>query len=316
MGYRSIESKGYFVRGLIQATRRYFINTSFRLAPRTSIPMDADRDSIDELHQLAEYRRARKMLRRSGFGAVAFGIINVAIAIYWLQFSPVNFILLLVAGALLSVGIWEVAYPMAVAAIFDGIIAITLGLWNVFVTILNQAAGGPPHVHGILFTVFMFSWGISRFVMYPRFAAGLQETPEPESLRRLDRVVERIKKLKSSDSDDIVGFRVAAKFMKPQQDFKGQLGENAAIFIDKRGHDILVGHKDDVIIKVKGKVLIGKTLKASIQVAEHKLEGTISPESYQRYVDWKTRDEVVEAEFSDEDESGSEEGIRERRPEE
>jgi hypothetical protein len=203
---------------------------------------------------------------------------------------------------------------VAVAAIIDGIIAITLGLWNIFVTIINQAAGGPPQVHGIVFTVFMMSWGVSRFVMYRRFEDGLREVPEPEALQRLDKVVAKIKKLKSSEADDIIGFRIAARFMKPQQDFKGQLGEDAAIFIDKRGHDILVGHKDDVLIKVKGKVLLGKTLKASIRVAEHRLEGTISPESYQRYVDWKTReeDEGVDARAT-EDESEPEEGFRERR---
>jgi hypothetical protein len=273
-----------------------------------------DRDSIDELHQIAEYRRARKMLRTSGWGAIVFGIINVVIAVYWLQFSPVNAILLLIALALLGVGIWEVVYPVAVAAIIDGIIVLTLALWNIFVTVINQAAGGPPQFHGIVFMVFMISWGVSRFVMYRRFAEGLQETPEPEAVQRLDKVVAKIKKLKSAEAGDIIGFRIAAKFMKPQQDFKGQLGENAAIFIDKNGHDVLVAHKDDVIIKVQGKVLLGKTLKASIRVAEHKLEGTISPESYQRYVDWKTRegDEVVEAQAMD-DESEPEEGFREKR---
>jgi hypothetical protein len=273
-----------------------------------------DRDSIDELHQIAEYRRARKMLRTSGWGALVFGVINIAIAIYWLQFSPINAILLFIALALLGVGIWEVVYPIAAAAIIDGLIAITLGLWNIFVTIINQAAGGPPQVHGIVFTVFMMSWGVSRFVMYRRFEDGLREAPEPEALERLDKVVAKIKKLKSSEADDIIGFRIAARFMRPQQDFKGQLGANAAIFIDKRGHDVLVAHKDEVRIKVKGKVLLGKTLKAAIRVGEHKLEGTISPESYQRYVDWKTReeDEVVEAQTA-EDESEPEEGFREKR---
>jgi hypothetical protein len=282
------------------------------LAGYKSIPMD-DRDSIDELHQIAEYRRARKMLRATGWGAAIFGIINIAIAVYWLQFSPINVLLLLIAVALLGVGIWEIAYPVAVAAILDGMIAITLGLWNIFVTILNQAAGGPPQFHGILFTVFAISWGVSRFVMYRRFAEGLRETPEPEALKRLEKVVEKIKKLKSAEASDIIGFRVTQQFMKPQQDFKGQLGENAAIFVDKRGHDILVAHKDDVIIKVKGKVLLGKTLKASFRVGEHKLEGTISPESYQRYVDWKTRDEdeVADAQRVDE-ESEPDEHIRER----
>jgi len=92
------------------------------------------------------------------------------------------------------------------------------------------------------------------------------------------------------------------------------LGETAAIFVDKNGHDVLVAHKDDVIIKVKGKVLLGKTLKASIRIGDHKFEGTISPESYQSYMDWKTlkEDEVIDVQRA-EDETSGDEDIREER---
>jgi len=260
--------------------------------------MDA-RDSIEELHQLAEHRRAKRMLRASGWGALAFGGINAVIAIYWLQFSLINIILLLIAMGMLFVGFWELLLPMAEAFILDGIVAIALGLWNICITIFEAAAGVPvASIQWAIFGGCIIAWGVSRFISYRRLADALRVKPDADAMRRLDDIVEQIKKAISKDDPNVIGFRVAAKFMKPQQDWKGQLAEHAAVFIDKRGHDIMVAHKDDVEIRATGKVLIGKTLKVSIRVAEHTLQGTLSPESFDRFEEWKERDddEVTESE--------------------
>lgn len=260
-----------------------------------------DRDHIDELHQLAEHRRAKKMLRSSGWVAVVFGCINAFIAYSCIQHSFIGIILLFIAVAMFFVGLWELLLPMAEAVILDGIIAIVIGLWDIFITVANAAGGLPQSIHWGIVGGVIIAWGVSRFISYRRFAEALREKPEPEAIARLDAIVEKIKKLKSKDAPEIIGFRVPQRFMKPQQDWKGQLGRDAAIFIDKRGHDIMVAHKDDVEIDVNGKVLLGKTLKVSVRVAEHRLDGTISPESYERYEEWKARedDEVVEAERAD-----------------
>src|SRR5262249_31755311 len=151
------------------------------------VPM-AERESVDELRQIAEYRRAVKLFRSSGWGAIAFGIINTAIAIYWLQFHFINALLLLIAVAMFAVGVWELVYPMAEAAIFDGLIAIAIGLWNIFITAMNAALGGVPEVHWVVFSLFIIGWGISRFIMYRRLADALRAAPDRDAIQHLDRV--------------------------------------------------------------------------------------------------------------------------------
>jgi hypothetical protein len=273
-----------------------------------------ERDGIDELHDLAEHRRARKMIRHAGLGLIVFGCINALIAWSWGQHNAFALLVAAIAAAMLAVGFWEVLFPMAEAVLFDGIITIIVGLTNLLLTLANAVAGGVVSIHWGIFGGLIIAWGVSRFISYRRLSDALRLKPDREAMKRLDSVVARIKNAKSKDSSDIIGFRVAQQFMKPQQDWKGQLGTDAAIFIDKRGHDIMVAHKDDVEIEVTGKVLIGKTLKVSVRVAEHSMQATISPESYERYEDWKTRDEgeIVDARPV-ESEAGAEEHIRENR---
>jgi hypothetical protein len=273
-----------------------------------------DCDHIDELHQLAEHRRAKKMLRHSGWVAVAFGCINAFIAYSWIQHPFICIIIAFIAAAMLIVGFWELLLPMAEAIIADGIIAIVIGVLDIFITVARGAAFVLVSIQWGIVGGLIIAWGVSRFRSYRRLADALREKPQPEAMERLDQIVELIKKLKSKDAPEIIGFRMPLRFMRPQQDWKGQLGGNAAIFIDKRGHDIMVAHKDDVEIEVRGKVLIGKTLKVSVTVAQHRLDGTISPESYERYQEWKVREEdkAVQAQTVDDDEYGSDEGIREK----
>jgi hypothetical protein len=261
-----------------------------------------ERDSIDELHDLAEYRRARKIIRTSGWGALVVGCINALIAYTWIQHNfIVGSVIALIAAALLIIGFWELLLPMAEAIIFDGIIAIVIGLLDLVITVANAAAGGNVRIQWGIFGGFIIAWGVSRFISYRRLSEALRHKPEPGALDRLDAIVEKLKKLKSKDAPDVIGFRVPQRFMRPQQDWKGQLGSDAAIFIDKRGHDVMVAHKDDVEIEVTGKVLIGKTLKVSVRVAEHSMPATMSPDSFERYEDWKEReeDEIVDAELAE-----------------
>jgi hypothetical protein len=273
-----------------------------------------ERDGIDELHDLAEHRRARKMIRHAGWGLLVFGCINSLIAWSWGKHSSFGILVAIIAAAMLLVGFWEVLLPMAEAVIFDGIITIVVGLANLILTVANAAGGGFVSIHWAIFGGLILAWGVSRFISYRRLADALRVKPDPEGMRRLDAVIQKIKNARSKGAPNIIGFRVAQQFMKPQQDWKGQLGTDAAIFIDKRGHDIMVAHKDDVEIEVTGKVLVGKTLKVSVRVAEHSMQATISPESYERYEDWKANDEdeVMDAQPVERN-PGADEHIRENR---
>jgi hypothetical protein len=248
-----------------------------------------ERDDIDELHRLAEYRRANKILRTAGKGAALFGVLNVAMAIPAAERHPINFILLAISVLMLLEGLLNLLKPTAAGIIIDGAVFAIIGCWNIFVAVISILAGFGAQVPWGVYGVVLIGWGIYRFASFGRFARAFEKVPDPEALKNLGRMIARIKSLKSSEGSSLVNFR-SKGFLK-QQDWKGELGTKAAIFIDLNGYDVLVANKDDVEIEATGKVLIGKTLKVSVRIAEHSMRATMSPESYERYEDWKEQED-------------------------
>src|SRR5712691_11000070 len=111
-----------------------------------------DPADMDELQQIAEYRRARKTLRAAGIGGIIFGVLALAIGVPLLTINLLNIVLVMIGLLLLVEGIWNVTYPTAEGVIVDGVALILVGVWNIFVTFFNAlAAGGGPgaalHVH-------------------------------------------------------------------------------------------------------------------------------------------------------------------------
>src|SRR5260370_32291843 len=104
-----------------------------------------DPADVDELQQVAEYRRARKTLRAAGIGGIVFGVLALAVGVPLLAVDLINAVLVMIGLLLLVEGIWNVTYPTAEGVIVDGLSLLVVGVWNIFVTIYNAvAAGGGP----------------------------------------------------------------------------------------------------------------------------------------------------------------------------
>ena len=59
------------------------------------------------------------------------------------------------------------------------------------------------------------------------------------------------------------------------------------MFVGPGGKDIIFARTKEVLFNCDGKVLLGKTLKAKFKIAGRSFNGTISPESFARYEEWK-----------------------------
>jgi hypothetical protein len=198
---------------------------------------------LDELQQVAEYRRARKTLRAAGIGGLVFDTLALIAGVSMLAQNFINIILIMIGLLLLVEGCWNVFYPTAEGILVDGAALLLVGLWNIFVTIFNVMAA-------------------------------------------MDELVKTLMKTNPKDSAGMISFK--AKNFFGQQQWKGQLAENAALFVAAQTHDVLVAGKDDVQIKVHGKVAFGKTRKAKVRIRTQTLEALISPESLTRYEAWKS----------------------------
>jgi hypothetical protein len=245
-------------------------------------------DSVDELQEIAENRRARKILRASGIGAILFGVLALAIGIPLLAVDLLNVVLVGIGVLLLIEGIWNVSLPTAEGIIVDGIALILVGVWNIFIAFLSVLVNNPEPIRWGILGAVQIGYGIYRFTTYPRFYAALRHHPEPEDLKLMDKLVKQIQKTKTKATDDHIAFQT--KGFLQQQVWKGQLARAAALFVDQTGHEVMVLHEDQFEMTVRGKVLIGKTLKVSVRFKDRVTDGLISPEEYAKYESWKGRE--------------------------
>src|SRR6516165_2248626 len=95
-------------------------------------------DDVEELRLIAEYHTACRALRRMGWSAVVFGIINIGIGTaFAINLHPVNAVAALIGLLVLASGIWCLVVPGAEGVLANGITLILVGLWNILITLLN-----------------------------------------------------------------------------------------------------------------------------------------------------------------------------------
>ncbi len=267
-------------------------------------------DDVEDLQLVAEYHTARRALRRIGWGGIVFGLLNLCLALFYMSvLGPINAVLALISLALLVSGVCCLVLPGAEGVIGNGVALILTGLWNIFVTIVNIPTRGTPQIWWAMFGVFMIVQGVQSFRKYSRFSAALRHGASKEEMAMMDGLVQSILRASVKENEDIVAFQVSG--FGQQKQWRGKLEKNVAIFVDKVSKEMMIAPKEEVSIVPYSKVLIGKTLKATVKIAEHKWEALVSPESFDNYRHWKfSEDEDDRVDEADEDERKPETGIQ------
>jgi hypothetical protein len=239
---------------------------------------------FEELQRVANYRHVQKALKASGTGSIVFGVIAMVVGYTAMQHNPINVILFGIGVLLAAEGLWLVIAPAPIGIIVDGVSLMLVGTWNIWVTVMNMAAGRPSATWGVI-GVFQIIWGIQAFGRYSRFSKMPREQPAPVTLKRIDQIVRDITRAKMAQDPEVIDFQV--KPFAGAQAWKGRLRSNHAVFVGPGGKDIIFARTKEVLFNREGKVLLGKTLKAKFKIAGRSFNGTISPESFARYEEWK-----------------------------
>ena len=244
----------------------------------------------EELQRVANYRLVTKTLRSDGIGSIVFGVIAIGMGLSGMKDNPLNIYLALIGCFLTLEGIWLVSAPVPIGMIVDGIALLILGIWNILVAISNTSTGSLSG-HGLFayLGLWQIVWGFKKFGRYTRFREMPQTKPTPESIHRIDEIVNEITKSKMADDPNLIVFRIpATTFFDGPQVWKARLVGANAVFTEKSGCDCIIAKKDDVDFVKTGKFLIGKTLKADFRIQDRNLKGQISPKAFERYERWKT----------------------------
>ncbi len=267
-------------------------------------------DDVAELHLIAEAHIARRELRTMGWGGVVFGVINIGLGIFFtIHLHPINALLALVGLSVLASGLWCLLSPGAEGVIANGITLIGVGLWNLFITVLDLVAGGDLQIFWAIFGIVQIAASIRCFQNYGRFSAALRHRVSRGELAMMDRLVKTVLKANIQKDADIVTFEVRA--FTRQKIWNGQLGQRIAVFVEKMSKEIVVARKEEVNITPHGKVWLGKSFKASVLIGKHQWEAVIAPTSFDRFRDWKRRgDEAAPCRSAEADEREPETGFR------
>jgi len=239
-------------------------------------------DSASKLQKVADYRTVRRTLKRSGVWSILFGAVALVAGLG----TPVDWVLMVLGAALLGTGTWNIAAPRPTGIILDGVTLLLVGAYNLIGTLLAAMDGTHVSPHWGLTGMLQLYWGVQRIQSFRRFANAFLERPSDAEMQQIEETVGAIRKAKVKESTDIIEFKVEGIHRNV---WKARLSGEDAVFVEAAGSDILVGTRDTVVITTRGKVMVGSALKADAAVGPVHLKGTISPDSYHLYEQWKTK---------------------------
>ncbi len=246
-----------------------------------SLPTD-----VNDLQLLAEYHTAHRFLRRTGWGCIVGGILNIGLAVgFSFTFGPINLVLvgsgLFMAGA----GLWCLLAPGAEGIILNGAGLVLMGLLNIAISLLNVVVGRVAQGWFVVFGLVLIVLAVQCFKKYPRFSAALRHRECKEDVEAMDRLVKHIRRSNAKVDEDII--LITVRTFGQQREWRGQLRDNAAVFVEKFTKEVLVALPGELRIEPHGQVPIGRQLKAAVRLKDKKWEALIMPQSFERYRDWK-----------------------------
>lgn len=240
---------------------------------------------FEVLQNASNYKLLRKKLKSAGIGDIIWGIIAIALGIVFMEDYSINAILVLIGLFLLVVGIWLISAPRPTAMIMDSISLLIVGVWNILITLYNinlNSSNSSFYFFGVL-GVLQIIGGFQSFGLYK--SGSLINKPSDETLRQIDDLAKTITKANAEEQHDIIKFETFDGF------WKVRLSQDSAIFIKESdgdiGSDTVFTPKDNVDFVTQGKVLFGKTLRASFRIGDRNLNGEIEPEHFERFKAWK-----------------------------
>lgn len=233
------------------------------------------------LQQVADYRTVRKTLRSSATISVVMGAITLLLALL----PPFSAIAAVLGLVLLGAGAWNLARPRPTGILVDGASIIVVGLFNIVGAVLEMQSGSGSSGFWIKVGVFQLVFGAQAFWRYAQFRDAFASPASDAELNQLDDMVGAMWKSKVKESPDLVEFITTGFHAKA---WKVRLADSLAVLATDGGREVKVAAREEFDIAENGKVLIGNARKATITVRGKVMKGTIPPESYERFQQWKT----------------------------
>lgn len=257
--------------------------------------MQSTPQQYQSLQWAARYRGIRRLLRRSAIGAIIFGLISIVLGFVTLQLSSLNIILIILGIALFAQAALSYILPRPWVFIMEGILFVSLGGWNIMVTILNAAAGERPRSFLPILAIFQIGWGILAFKRYGEYRDVPNDAPPEDMLNWLNSMADTLRKTKPEQDASVIEFTAQRQFPPQAVIWRGRLTPDSITLTDKGGAEVLILDRNGLSITPGKAVMLRKDmLNAQIVLDGKKYKGIISQASYERFAAWQQGGRAVQ----------------------
>lgn len=225
----------------------------------------------------------------SGIGDIIWGMICCGIGLLAFRIHVVDFVVLGLGVALLTLGVWLIARPSPLGMIFDGGILLLIAAWNFYgYYVLITGSRGHVVVSPVI-AIAQVCWGVYRIKSYPRFALAVAMQPSEVNIRWLRSLVQSTLKAKPKKDPGVISFTRRGFFINER--WKARLLPEVAVFVMSTGsfggrRDTLLAARDGLEIVRDKKRLLGRSHKLTLRVGQRELKITMPEESFNRLQEW------------------------------
>jgi len=237
------------------------------------------------LKEVAEYRAAHRTLRIGAIGSLIFGGLTLAIALA----GPRDPFLTTVGAILIATGAWGFLAPRPIGIVLDGLTLVTVGGYN-FAAFMMALLGERVPAAELWGTIgaLQFALGVHGLARLLQYGGAFRPAAGADELRDLEAIMADIRKAPLMASPEIIeisvrGLRNRTWRVSLEPDAVVILSGGGARVCEAGAFDIDV--IDDVADPRPVRIYTGTSVR----------RGSMSPESLERYRQWKQDDDLPEA---------------------
>jgi hypothetical protein len=239
-------------------------------------------DRLKRLQEVADYRTVRQTLRGGAIGSLVFGGLALLLGLV----SPMDPILAGVGAVLVGTGLWNFFAPRPTGIIVDGLTLVMVGVYNLADVFIGAAQGQSGAGSGVWakLGVFQIIWGVQSFWRFFQFREAFKTPATGAELLELDGMAKELWKARVKDSSDTIELNVSGLHAKK---WKVRLEPEAALMATQGGLELRLCGRDELDIEDTGKAMLSKTRNVKLRIGAKESKGSMSPESFERFRQWK-----------------------------
>lgn len=242
--------------------------------------MSLTKQEIGMLQDASEHLVLRNTLNSGAGGSILFGLIAVGIGFASLEEHPLNGLLVALGVGLVFEGIWVASTARPYGMILEGLAMLSVGAWNLVITMLSMEQGGGFGLFGIL-GMYQIYWAFKSFAGYSRFAHLADRPTPPKEL--LERAQQLIASASTPDSDEA---NAAIEFQEGDATWKATLFDDVAVMIKNEGEEVLFLDGEQFAFAAAHAEGTGDPLNIRIEAPNRMVSGTIAADGIEACRQW------------------------------